>query len=267
MSKKLSRNERIGVGTLVVGILSLPLTSPEVRQWLHLEKRPVVVERASGLGAASTMPIIHEDSHPAPTTAPNPPSKTKQHSRVAVHGDNNVAGNNVTGNGITGHDNYVTAPAPIFVGPGSIGITGGTVTNPTVNNFGPPARRIRPENRDDVIAILKQKPIKIDIAYVSGDETFQFANDMYEALKEAGWRMGGFNQVVLMTPWRGVRVDYYESGGNKLPVERLVTVPKDSSAETLIKALMKAGIRNISVHPNEEDPQDSIRLLVAPYPG
>jgi hypothetical protein len=203
----------------------------------------------------------------AAPNCPNPPSKTKQHSRVAVHGDNNVAGNNVRGNGITGHDNYVTAPAPIFVGPGSIGITGGTVTNPTVNNFGPPARRIRPENRDDVIAILKQKPIKIDIAYVSGDETFQFANDMYEALKEAGWRMGGFNQVVLMTPWRGVRVDYYESGGNKLPVERLVTVPKDSSAETLIKALMKAGIRNISVHPNEEDPQDSIRLLVAPYPG
>jgi hypothetical protein len=154
----------------------------------------------------------------------------------------------------------------VFVGPGSIGITGGTVTNPTVNNFGSPVRRIRPESRDDVIAILKQTPIKIDIAYVPGDETFQFANDMYEILKGAGWEIGSFQLVELQTPWRGVRVDYYEAGSDKLPVGRRVTVLKGSPAETLIEVLMKAGIRNISVHPNEEDPQDSIRLLIAPYP-
>ncbi|MGB9245677.1 MAG: hypothetical protein WCC03_20185 [Candidatus Acidiferrales bacterium] len=114
---------------------------------------------------------------------------------------------------------------------------------------------------------MKQKPIKIDIAYVPGDETFQFANDMYGILKEAGWQIGGFQLVELQAPWRGVRVDYYEAGSDKLPVERQVAVPKDSSAEALIKALMRAGIRNISVHPNEEDPRDSIRLLIAPYPG
>jgi hypothetical protein len=222
-----------------------------------------VVESASRLDVASAALMIHEDSHPAPTTAPNPQLKSKHH----AHGDNNVAGNSVTGNGnVIGHDNQVNNPAPVFVGPGSIGITGGTVTNPTVNNFGPPARRINPESRNDVIAILKEKPSKIDIAYVPGDETYQFTNDMYEILKGAGWQIGSFQLVVLQTPWRGVRVDYYEAGSERIQDGARVTVPEGSSAEAMIKALMKAGIRNITVHPNEKDPQDSIRILIAPYP-
>jgi len=254
------------MGTLIAAIISLPLALllPEVRQWMHLEKKPAIANAAT-----VPTPTIPENPKPTSTTVVNPPVKTKQGVQTTVHhGDNNVAGNNVTGNGnVTGHDNQVNSPAPVFVGSGSIGITGGTVTNPTVNNFGPPVRRIHPENRDDVIAILKQKPIKIDIAYVPGDETFEFANDMYGVLKEASWQIGSFQLVELQTPWRGVRVDYYESGSDKLPVGRRVAVPKDSSAGALITALMKAGIRNISVHPNEEDPQDSIRLLIAPYPS
>jgi hypothetical protein len=266
MSKKLSRNERIGAGSLIVAIISLPLALllPEVRQWVHLEKKTAI-----GDAAIIPTPTIPENPKPTSTTVVNPPVKTKQRLKtINHHGDNNVPGNIVTGNGnVTGHDNQVNSPAPIFVGPGSIGITGGIVSNPTVNNFGPLARRIRSDSRDDVIAILKDKAFKIDIAYVPGDETFQFANDMYGLVKEAGWQIGGFDLVALQTPWRGVRVDYYESGSDSIPLGARVTVPAGSPAEALIRALMKAGIRNISVHPNEEDPRDSIRLLVAPYPG
>ena len=54
-----------------------------------------------------------------------------------MKGNDNVDGNNVAGSGnVVGNNNNVTTPAPMIVPPGSIGITGGNVTNPTVNNFG-----------------------------------------------------------------------------------------------------------------------------------
>src|SRR4029077_2688063 len=98
----------------------------------------------------------HVSSAPAPQNAASPPS-------VAVHdppatsaltgpakkkpvktkGNGNTSGNDVRGNSNTvGNSNVVgingqVNQAPVNIGPGSIGITGGTVTNPTVNNFGP----------------------------------------------------------------------------------------------------------------------------------
>ncbi len=146
MSKKFSRNERIGVGSLVVAVIGLllALLLPEVRQWMHLEKKPTIAD-----AAIIPTPAIPENPKSASTTVVSPSVKAKQRVQATIHhGRNNVDGNNVTGNGnVTGHDNQVNNAAPIIVGPGSIGITGGTVTNPTVNNFGSPARRIPPDSR------------------------------------------------------------------------------------------------------------------------
>jgi hypothetical protein len=118
----------ISIVTLVLCGIFIPIFLPEIRIALHLDK-----------------------PHPPPATAPPPkappifkylpldataPSQIIQHSRSVVSGNANVAGNNVAGNGnVTGNNNQT---APIIVEPGSIGITGGIVTNPTVNNFGSP---------------------------------------------------------------------------------------------------------------------------------
>jgi hypothetical protein len=135
--KAWSRGDKIGFGSLLVGIVAvvIALLIPEVRVWLRLQK-PVAPP-----SAVSTSKPPHPLVIPStqPTAEPPPPPKVNQHSKSNVKGYSNVVGNNVTGSGnVTGNNNQITVPAPVIVEPGSIGITGGTVTNPTVNNFGPP---------------------------------------------------------------------------------------------------------------------------------
>ena len=127
----------IAVTTLVVASF-LTILVPEVRIWLRLEK-PL-----ASLTAASTPTSTPKSANPVVPISPpaaEPTPKVIQHSNIHVKGNKNVVGNTVTGNGnVLGNNNQVSMPAPVIVAPGSIGITGGTVTNPTVNNFGPPPR-------------------------------------------------------------------------------------------------------------------------------
>jgi hypothetical protein len=109
---------------------------PEVRVWLHREKPlsppPAVVTTELANTVVPSKQLAAEST-------PTPTPKVNQQAKVHVKGNGNVAGNNVAGSAnVVGNNNNVTAP--VIVAPGGIGITGGTVTNPTVNNFGPPPR-------------------------------------------------------------------------------------------------------------------------------
>jgi hypothetical protein len=61
----------------------------------------------------------------------------------------------------------------------------------TVNiNQRPPPRRIPPDKRAEIVAILKRRPAKIQVLAIIGNaEAYQFAQDWYDAFKAAGWTM------------------------------------------------------------------------------
>ncbi len=87
------------------------------------------------------------------------------------------------------------SPSPTIINaPNGIGISGGTVTNPTVNNtiIDPllPPRRISPEDRPTMIEALSRHPTKVTIyAPANSNEASQFATDLHEVLERAGWDM------------------------------------------------------------------------------
>jgi len=112
---------------------------PEVRQFFHLEKRP---QAAPAIETPSPITTTASQSAPAPKSPePTKPGRSKPpKTQRTTQGNSNVAGSNISGdNNVTGNNNQV---APTANAPNGIAITGGTVTDPTVNNFGPPALQI-----------------------------------------------------------------------------------------------------------------------------
>jgi len=139
-----ARGERIAAWTLGIAVVAIVVSFfvPEVRQFLHLEKpakaaRTEVTPPATTTGTASQPIPSTQNNEPSKQEPPKPEqSKTKkaqgttQKTTTKVKGNDNVAGNNnVTGNG--------NQAAPSAVAPNGIAITGGSVQNPTVNNFAP----------------------------------------------------------------------------------------------------------------------------------
>jgi hypothetical protein len=61
----------------------------------------------------------------------------------------------------------------------------------TVNiNQRPPPRRIPPDKRAEIVAILKRRPAKIQVLAIQGNaEAYDFAQDWYDTFKAAGWTM------------------------------------------------------------------------------
>jgi hypothetical protein len=131
--KPWSRGDKIGFGSLVVAILGLviALLFPEVRIWLHLEKKP------------ASLPVVAPKSEPIPAVSstaeptPTPMPTVNQHSKAVVKGNRNVAANSVAGNGnVAGNSN------PVAIAPNGIANAAPNFGNQTVNNMGPPESKI-----------------------------------------------------------------------------------------------------------------------------
>jgi len=130
-----NRADVLTAAALIVALLTLvaAFVIPEVRQLLHLEKKP----QASKVEVQAA-PKIQALQNPIEPTRPANPEPTNQQQKPTPHvkGNSNVAGNNVMGkNNVTGSANTT---GPTAVAPNGIAIAGGNVTNPTVNNFAPP---------------------------------------------------------------------------------------------------------------------------------
>jgi hypothetical protein len=134
INSRWTREQKIGVWTLVVAILTVAVTFtvPELRRFVGLEKSTFA---PTGAPASKAQ---------AQRTEPNPIVFTSlahegkpavlQRSNTKVKGSNNNAGN---GN-VVGNNNQVSQPLPSINAPNGIAIGGGTVNNPTVINNGPP---------------------------------------------------------------------------------------------------------------------------------
>ena len=130
MSRKLSRNEKIGVWALVVAAISLVIGGaisiflPEIRRALSLEKPA---------SALVTTAAPHADVPPATIPAPqsSPPLKTPlKPTHLSKKKPVKPTPSPVT--------NPPIPAVHVNNAPNSIIIDGGTAINPTVNNYGPP---------------------------------------------------------------------------------------------------------------------------------
>jgi hypothetical protein len=85
-----------------------------------------------------------------------------------------------------------TAPAPAVTNdaPGGFSISGGTVINPTINNYGAPERAVPADKESDFEAALKTFPAGGVITIVKGgssDDIGPLQSQIIKLLKNAGW--------------------------------------------------------------------------------
>lgn len=84
----------------------------------------------------------------------------------------------------------VQPPATIISAPNGIAIGGGTVTNPTVNNFAPPQRHLSSVLIDERAQCLAQRAGVVAIISISGNaEAYKYAQDWAALFKAAHWTL------------------------------------------------------------------------------
>jgi hypothetical protein len=84
-----------------------------------------------------------------------------------------------------------TTPQTVINAPGGIGISGGQVTNPTVNNFAPPQRTISKEQLDDLRLVIGGSTGSVSSnCPMSDDEGCNFAESIRKAFENVGWNAG-----------------------------------------------------------------------------
>ncbi len=131
--------------------------------------------------------------------------------------------------------------------PNGIAIGGGQVTNLTVNNYAPPARRLllSEEDRKKVVAYLAKTPATLALGVLVGDgEAYRFAEDWEELFTDAGWTIkdGKVANMMLMGGfWDGVQLSYR---GPKIQPGEEVSVPDSTPEGRVVFVLnkLKCGI-------------------------
>ncbi len=155
-------------------------------------------------------------------------------------------------------------PSTTINAPGGIPITGGNVTNPTVNNFAPPARELTSDDSGILVASLSRTKATVRIGAMVDKEAFHFAGQLYGAFKTAGWtviedRVRGLVPGPDQPP--GVRVGFHgepPKGADNTTIE----VADDSLQWRVIAALEKAHVKELYVSPRPEIPEGTIEIAV-----
>lgn len=141
-----------------------------------------------------------------------PLPKPSQHTATRAHGNSNVAGNNVSGDkNIIGNNNQ----DPTANAPNGIAIVGGTVTNPTVNNYNasPPPRRLTDEQRRLLVGCLSAGTGTFTVnAIMNNAEAYRYALDFSEVFAAAGWKNEQSVPVrsiwIVGSAWTGVHIRF-----------------------------------------------------------
>jgi len=186
--------------------------APGVIQSSSVQHPPeATVENTPKAGASGTQ----NPQSPEKQTPVEKPKATKQQGKTSVKGHGNASENNVLGdsNGV-GTNNRVNSPAApniqINNAPNGIAIGGGTVVNPTVNNYPAqtkPDRTVTDADRMNIVAYLSQIKATVSLKAPYGDkEATSYAIFWYGIFKDARWTMK--DRIVLA---------YMTVGGNPTP--------------------------------------------------
>jgi hypothetical protein len=144
-------------------------------------------------------------SHPAlGTVPPSTPQKDAESPKVArpVQKDSKpskTVGNNKPASEVPSSTN---TPEQIVSAPNGIAVGGGTVSNPTVNNYGPQQRQLTPPQESLILSMVGVPPTSdFDGVYcIMGDqEGHVYAQQLWDVFSKAGWNVGKMVGLTSMT--------------------------------------------------------------------
>jgi hypothetical protein len=266
-----TRKEKLAVGGLILTTVAIifALLNHEIRHFLHLEKQQSAQVEMKPISPAPQPARTIQNPEPLKPEASEPRKirRTAQTTTTQVKGNGNVTGNNTSGdNNVTGNNNQTGATANA---PNGIAITGGTVTNPTVNNINtaPPPRRLTNEQRLLLKDCLKGNAGSFIVgAIANNSEAYRYALDFSEVLSDAGWK----NEWPAPTAtfmigggmWSGVHVSVAGTWDEKM---KRASMADGSSEMTLLNCLNQGRIVAAGIV-DKDRKTGSIRIDVSDEP-
>jgi hypothetical protein len=225
--------EKWGTGiaavTLLIAGIGL-LSSHDFRVWVGVEHTTPAPQVEA--------PKPHLDppvSPPQAAPAPMPkPGRTGQHNEAGEHGNGRGVAVNIPSGGNAGD---ATAAPKVNNAPNGIINDGGTMTNPTVNNYGPRSRRITQQQHDEIVPMLTNDRARVVVwAYSTDPDTWGLAKDLYGALKDSGWSMEDpdVQSAIAVNP-NECDVVVFIPGEPGQPVTQLPSAPRE--VLTVLKTL------------------------------
>ena len=238
-----TRDHRLALGILIfsgVAAVAAVFVVPEFRRFFHLDApQPTSVETKPTQGVmqspAPTQTESPKSAEPPTPKNPKPSQKTATH----VKGNDNVAGNNVAGdNNVVGNNNQT---GPTAVAPNGIAISGGNVSNPTVNNIAALPDVTMSDSQEkqvsDSIGDLFAGA-DVTVTVVQPDQnTRDFSNRLVHVFKSNGANVE-YNAAQMYVPAAGTTLHKGVSI-TSFPSERKAAV------DTFVEALGNAGVVKI----------------------
>jgi hypothetical protein len=267
-----TRDQKLVVTGVIVAVAigASAFFIPEVRQFLHLEKSPETTHAAvsptpTSATLQTTQPQSVEPPKQEQTTRPNKKTPGSQKTTTHVKGNSNVAGNNVTGDSnVTGNNNQTGATANA---PNGIAISGGTVIQPTVNNYTPLNRRLSDEQKSALKSCLAVKTGTFTVsALANNGEAYQYAQDFSDVFSGAGWKNEQPIPVAIIMiaggMWSGVRISVHGTWDDATKTASL----SDGTPETVGLNCLRAANFPATAIPWSDMKTGSIRVDVSERP-
>lgn len=161
----------------------------------------------------------------------------------------------------------------IINAPGGIPIVGnqGTVSNPTVNNYGPLPRHLLDQTKTELIECLKKKPGRFSVGAVANNgEAYKYADDWRSVFLSAGWEIEHKDipiQIFMIGggTWSGMQIRVHDASPTHGQMAIAVSSPELNASQCLLN--MNGQIPGGgSIIPYKDFPAGSVRVDVSDQP-
>jgi hypothetical protein len=159
-------------------------------------------------------------------------------------------------------------PTVINSAPGGFAVSGGILTSPTVNNFGPPARRLDPSTREATKSCLTLHPGTIEImALADSKEAHDYAGQWLDFFSASGWTIQDNNIHPFMIGggiWTGTQIHIRGSYG---PTGKDPKYDSSTPGGALVGCLVDKSMPDpTNVVLDEKVTSDYVSFQVGPHP-
>jgi hypothetical protein len=201
----------IAMSIITVGLIVWLFLTPSAKPSTTKDSGKESIQ-SSGAGSSGTPVSPPQSEQTTAKPKERADATSSQSARVRIKGPNTTGVINQAGNGNAsqvGNDNQST----VVNAPGGIPIVDnrGTVTNPTVNNFGPVPRRLSDRTKGELSNCFRTNPGRFCIAAIGNNsEAYKYAGDWRDVLIAAGWQIKHTDipiQIVMIAGgmWSGMR--------------------------------------------------------------
>jgi hypothetical protein len=252
------------VALIALGIFALVIYEPVFEAYKKRNEKKVVLTTATSSAPTST---------PVSTTTPPPSRPEAQASPIWSPKTKQLAKHQSQGWALAALE-APTAATPqqpqqqSISAPNGIAIGGGTVTNPTVNNFAPPARTLTKDQHDKIVSALAGKQLIVKFGYlIDAPDARQFASKLCAAVKDAipATNCSDIWAMVIEGPSKteGFTITYK---GDAVPTGTRTSLAPDTPAGAMINALVAAGMNRGTVHADPTMRDGELLVVVGTAP-